>query len=156
MCAGTRATHSGAMETTQTQPQDSNDQTTAPQGPSYTHSPALIRPVRGRMLAGVAAGEAGAAAGRQSRATGSLPGGQVGEQAVQVTVGLGVHGLAEPLVELGLVQAAFAEVLAERVGHGLALGVGDPEVGRGGPLAQEPGRGAEVGHLRFPLKVEWS
>ena len=58
MCAGTRATHSGAMETTQTQPQDSNDQTTAPQGPSYTHSPALIQPVRGRMLVGVAAGAA--------------------------------------------------------------------------------------------------
>jgi phage shock protein PspC (stress-responsive transcriptional regulator) len=50
------------METTQTQPQDSNDQTadhtTGPQGPSYTNRPALIRPVRGRMLAGVAAGAA--------------------------------------------------------------------------------------------------
>ena len=50
------------METTTTQPQDSNDQTTdhptAPQGPSYPNRPALFRPVRGRMLAGVAAGAA--------------------------------------------------------------------------------------------------
>ena len=50
------------METTQTQPQDSHDHatdhTTAPQGPSYADRPALIRPVRGRMLAGVAAGAA--------------------------------------------------------------------------------------------------
>jgi phage shock protein PspC (stress-responsive transcriptional regulator) len=50
------------METTTTQPQDSNDQTTdyttGPQEPSYANRPALIRPVRGRMLAGVAAGAA--------------------------------------------------------------------------------------------------
>jgi phage shock protein PspC (stress-responsive transcriptional regulator) len=50
------------METTQTQPQDSNDQTadhtTGPQGPSYSSRPPLFRPVRGRMLAGVAAGAA--------------------------------------------------------------------------------------------------
>ena len=62
MCAGPRGTHSGAMETTQAQPQDSNEQTTdhptAPQGPSYANRPALFRPVRGRMLAGVAAGAA--------------------------------------------------------------------------------------------------
>ncbi len=62
MCAGPRGTHSGAMETTQTQPQDTNDQTTdhttGPQGPSYPSRPALFRPVRGRMLAGVAAGAA--------------------------------------------------------------------------------------------------
>src|ERR1700759_320464 len=62
MCAGPRGTHSGAMETTQTQPQDSNDQTadhtTGPQGPSYPSRPPIVRPVRGRMLAGVAAGAA--------------------------------------------------------------------------------------------------
>jgi phage shock protein PspC (stress-responsive transcriptional regulator) len=62
MCAGPREPHSGAMETTQTQPQDRNDQatdhTTGPQGPSYANRPALFRPVRGRMLAGVAAGAA--------------------------------------------------------------------------------------------------
>jgi len=50
------------METTTNRPQDSTDQTTddttGPQGPSYAHSPALFRPVRGRMLAGVAAGAA--------------------------------------------------------------------------------------------------
>ena len=58
MCAGTRGTHSGVMETT-TNPQDSSDHTTTEaQGPSYAHQPALVRPVRGRMLAGVAAGAA--------------------------------------------------------------------------------------------------
>jgi phage shock protein PspC (stress-responsive transcriptional regulator) len=50
------------METTQTQPQDSTDQTasqtTGPQGPSYPSRPPIVRPVRGRMLAGVAAGAA--------------------------------------------------------------------------------------------------
>jgi phage shock protein PspC (stress-responsive transcriptional regulator) len=50
------------METTQTQPQDSNDhatdETPQPQGPSYTARPPIVRPVRGRMLAGVAAGAA--------------------------------------------------------------------------------------------------
>jgi phage shock protein PspC (stress-responsive transcriptional regulator) len=62
MCPGPRGTHSGAMETTTTQPQDSTGQTTdhstGPQGPSYANRPALFRPVRGRMLAGVAAGAA--------------------------------------------------------------------------------------------------
>lgn len=58
MCAGARGTHSGAMETTTTRPQDSNDHTTDTPGPSYADRPALIRPVRGRMLAGVAAGAA--------------------------------------------------------------------------------------------------
>jgi phage shock protein C len=62
MCAGTRRTHSGAMETTQTQPQDSHDhaadETQRPQGPSYPTRPPIVRPVRGRMLAGVAAGAA--------------------------------------------------------------------------------------------------
>jgi phage shock protein PspC (stress-responsive transcriptional regulator) len=50
------------METTQTQPQDSNDhatdETQRPQGPSYATRPPIVRPVRGRMLAGVAAGAA--------------------------------------------------------------------------------------------------
>ena len=62
MCAGPRGTHSGAMETTQTQPQDSNDhtadETQRPQGPAYATRPPIVRPVRGRMLAGVAAGAA--------------------------------------------------------------------------------------------------
>jgi phage shock protein PspC (stress-responsive transcriptional regulator) len=44
------------METTTNRTQDTTDQTTAPQGPSYASAPALIRPDRGRMLAGVAAG----------------------------------------------------------------------------------------------------
>src|SRR6202000_341269 len=57
MCAGPRGTHSGAMETT-TNPQDSSDHTTEAQGPSYVSKPALVRPVRGRMLAGVAEGAA--------------------------------------------------------------------------------------------------
>ena len=58
MCAGPRRTHPGGMETTKNHPQDTADQTTGPQGPSYAHTPALIRPVRGRMLTGVAAGVA--------------------------------------------------------------------------------------------------
>jgi len=64
MCAGTGRTHSGGMETTTNRPQDTTEQITdsttgrAPQGPSYAHAPALIRPVRGRMLTGVAAGVA--------------------------------------------------------------------------------------------------
>jgi phage shock protein PspC (stress-responsive transcriptional regulator) len=62
MCAGTRRTHSVGMETTTNRPQDTAEQTTDhstdPQGPSYARAPALIRPVRGRMLTGVAAGVA--------------------------------------------------------------------------------------------------
>jgi phage shock protein C len=50
------------METTTNHPQDTTEQTTNyttdPQGPSYADTPALIRPVRGRMLTGVAAGVA--------------------------------------------------------------------------------------------------
>jgi phage shock protein PspC (stress-responsive transcriptional regulator) len=49
------------METTTNPTQgttDHTDHTTAPQGPPYAHTPALVRPVRGRMLAGVAAGAA--------------------------------------------------------------------------------------------------
>src|ERR1700727_153241 len=66
MRAGTGRTHSGGMETTTNRPQDTTEQitdsatdrATDPQGPSYAHAPALIRPVRGRMLTGVAAGVA--------------------------------------------------------------------------------------------------
>jgi len=62
MCAGPRGTHSGAMETTTSTPQDTDDHatdhTTGPQGPSYASRPPIFRPVRGRMLAGVAAGAA--------------------------------------------------------------------------------------------------
>ena len=58
------------METTTNRPQvtteqitdsttdSTTDRATDPQGPSYAHAPALIRPVRGRMLTGVAAGVA--------------------------------------------------------------------------------------------------
>jgi phage shock protein PspC (stress-responsive transcriptional regulator) len=50
------------METTTNTTQDTTtnrtDDTTAPQAPSYDRAPALVRPVRGRMLAGVAAGAA--------------------------------------------------------------------------------------------------
>jgi phage shock protein C len=45
-------------DTTQDTTTDRTDDTTAPQGPSYARTPALARPVRGRMLAGVAAGAA--------------------------------------------------------------------------------------------------
>ena len=53
-----RATQAVGMETTTTHPQDSNEHAAGPQEPSYAHTPALFRPVRGRMLAGVAAGAA--------------------------------------------------------------------------------------------------
>jgi phage shock protein PspC (stress-responsive transcriptional regulator) len=46
------------METTTNHPQDSNDHTNEAQAPSYAQQPALVRPVRGRMLAGVAEGAA--------------------------------------------------------------------------------------------------
>jgi phage shock protein PspC (stress-responsive transcriptional regulator) len=46
------------MENTTTRPQETSDHTTGPQGPSSAHSPVLVRPVRGRMLAGVAAAAA--------------------------------------------------------------------------------------------------
>lgn len=49
------------METTTNRPQDTGTSTghaTDPQGPSYAQTPALFRPVRGRMLAGVAAAAA--------------------------------------------------------------------------------------------------
>ena len=62
MCAGPRGTQSEDMETTTSTPQDTTDHatdhTTGPQGPSYTGRPPIFRPVRGRMLAGVAAGAA--------------------------------------------------------------------------------------------------
>ena len=73
MRAGTCRTHSGVMETTTNRPQDSTDQADhatdhtagqtaeqamGPQGPAYAHTPALVRPFRGRMLTGVAAGVA--------------------------------------------------------------------------------------------------
>jgi phage shock protein C len=53
-----RGTQSGDMETTTSTPQDTTDHATDPQGPSYTGRPPIFRPVRGRMLAGVAAGVA--------------------------------------------------------------------------------------------------
>ena len=53
---------------------------------------------------------------------------QVVEQATQVGPGLGVHGPADSLVELGLVQAAVGEVLGQAVGDRLTLGVRDAQV----------------------------
>jgi hypothetical protein len=53
---------------------------------------------------------------------------QVVEQAVQVGAGLGAHGPADALVELGLVKTAGAEVLGQAVGDRLPLGVGNPHV----------------------------
>ena len=53
---------------------------------------------------------------------------QVVEQAVQVGAGLGAHGPADTLVELGLVKTAGAEVLGQAVGDRLPLGVGNPHV----------------------------
>ena len=70
MCGGTARTHDEDMETT-TNPQDTTDHATdsatdsatdhsaGPQGPSsYAHPATMFRPIRGRMLAGVAAGVA--------------------------------------------------------------------------------------------------
>ena len=53
---------------------------------------------------------------------------QVINKTVQVGARLGVHGPADSLVELGLVQAPVAEVLGQAVGDRLALGVGNPKV----------------------------
>ena len=53
---------------------------------------------------------------------------QVVEQATQVGAGLGVHGPADPLVELGLVQPAVTEMLGQAVGDRLPLSVGNPQV----------------------------
>ena len=50
---------------------------------------------------------------------------QVIKEAVQVGAGLGAHGPPDALVELGLVEAAVAEVLGQAVGDRLALGVGN-------------------------------
>ena len=58
MCGSTRRTQAVAMETTQTRPQDSHDDAAGHQAPTIAHAPALARPVRDRMLAGVAAGAA--------------------------------------------------------------------------------------------------
>ena len=53
---------------------------------------------------------------------------QVGEQPPQVAPGLGAHGPPDPVVELGLVEAASGEVLGQPAGDRLALGVGDAQV----------------------------
>jgi predicted DNA-binding transcriptional regulator YafY len=87
------------------------------------------------------------AAGRRLGRLGGLgvgPG-QVGEYAVQVGVGLGLHGLVQALVELGLVQPPVAVVLGQQVGHVGPLGVGNPQAGVAGAAAgggQKPGRTA--------------
>ena len=72
---------------------------------------------------------------------------QVVEQASQVGAGLGVHGPADALVELGLVQAAVAEVLGQAVGDRLTLGVGNPQVLIGVGAAEQRGetRGSGTG-----------
>ena len=67
-------------------------------------------------------------AGRRVRGCRSPCFRQVVEQAVQVGAGLGAHGPADALVELGLVKTAGAEVLGQAVGDRLALGVGNPHV----------------------------
>jgi hypothetical protein len=67
-------------------------------------------------------------AGRRVRGCRSPCFRQVVEQAVQVGAGLGAHGLADALVELGLVKTAGAEVLGQAVGDRLPLGVGNPHV----------------------------
>ena len=53
---------------------------------------------------------------------------QVGEQPAQVGPGLGAHGPPNPVIELGLVQAASGEVLGQPAADRLALGVGDAQV----------------------------
>ena len=53
---------------------------------------------------------------------------QVGEQPPQVAPGLGAHSPPNPVIELGLVQAAGGEVLGQPTGDRLALGVGDAQV----------------------------
>jgi len=58
MCGPPRRTHAEDMETTTTRPQDSQGHTAGPQAPISSATPALVRPVRDRVLAGVAAGAA--------------------------------------------------------------------------------------------------
>ena len=53
---------------------------------------------------------------------------QVREQPAQVGPGLGAHGPPDPVIELGLVQAASGEVLGQPTADRLALGVGDAQV----------------------------
>ena len=60
---------------------------------------------------------------------------QVGEQPAQVPVGLGPHGLIEPLLELGLVQPSVPVVRGQEVRDLGAFGVGDPQVAVAAPAA---------------------
>ena len=66
--------------------------------------------------------------GSRSGAAGAPVSGRSSNRPAQVGAGLGVHGPADSLVELGLVQAAVAEVLGQAVGDRLPLGVGNPHV----------------------------
>ena len=54
--------------------------------------------------------------------------GQVVEEAREVAAGLGGHRPADPLVELGLVEAAVGVVRAQLLGDRVPLGVGDADV----------------------------
>ena len=78
---------------------------------------------------------------------------QVVEQATQVGAGLGVHGPADSLVELGLVQAAVAEMLGQAVSDRLALGVGDAQVLIGVGAAEQ--RGETAVPVR-PARTGWA
>ena len=71
---------------------------------------------------------AGAARARRPRSPRRPEVGQVVEQAREVAAGLGGHRLADPLVELGLVEAAVGVVRAQLLGDRVPLGVGDADV----------------------------
>src|SRR5437773_7063790 len=63
------------------------------------------------------------------RDAGLVPcGRQIGQQPAQVTAGTRGQGLRHPLIELRLVEAALAEVLAELGYHRVPFGVGYPQV----------------------------
>ena len=57
------------------------------------------------------------------------------QQSVQVGPGLGAHRLAQPVVELGLVEPAVPVVLGEAVRHLGPVGIGHPHGGVSGMRA---------------------
>ena len=78
--------------------------------------------------------------------------GQVVGEPGQVGLGLGAHRPAEPLVQLGLVEAAVPVVLGQLVGDLGPLGVGDSHAGIGGALARSGPRVRSTDMWRRPLR----
>src|ERR1700722_16581174 len=81
---------------------------------------------RGRMYGAVGGG--GAARPARPRGGRGPRVGQVVEQAREVAAGLGGHGPADPVVELGLVEAAVGVVHAQLLGDRVPVRVGDADV----------------------------